>query len=470
MQQRPKAALYIRVSTEEQAEEGQSAPAQAEALKQYCSAYGIEVFELYQDLGYSGKRLADRPGLARLLEDCGRRCFNLVLVWKISRLSRNLKDLLYLIDVFETCSVHFTSCSERFDTSTPVGRMTLQLLGSIAEFERNTIVENVKLGLAEFARKGGKSTTVLGYDNIDKRLVVNEAEAKLVRLIFSLYAEAGLSCSAIAEYLNNLGCRTKRGNAFRGGSIAYILHNPVYIGVNRHRINRENSYSIQGQHAAIIDTELWNRAQEAVPPQETKKPAGQKSAAPGFRVSCTKCRRPMKVFYTEARGKKYVYYRCGGCSNYVNVRKLEEAVCKAVAQAIRDKALQGGIYELLEGKAPDCRSGMAEASSIDAEIKRLRKSRDRYLSLFEGYTLTDTQAFINRISEIESRLKALEARKLELGRAALSSCRVTIPADYFERLMEDISNYRAEAAAKLAAALVKSIEAYKDDISVVLYL
>ncbi|HWR60195.1 MAG TPA: recombinase family protein [Clostridia bacterium] len=470
MQQSPKAALYIRVSTEEQAEEGQSASAQAETLKQYCGAYGIEVFELYQDLGYSGKRLADRPGLARLLEDCGRGCFSLVLVWKISRLSRNLKDLLYLIDIFETCNVHFTSCSERFDTSTPVGRMTLQLLGSIAEFERNTIVENVKLGLAEFARNGGKSTTVLGYDNIGKRLVVNEAEAKLVRLIFSLYAEAGLSSSAIAEYLNSLGCKTKRGNAFRGGGIAYILHNPVYVGINRHRINRENPYSVQGQHTAIIDPELWSRSQEALPAQGTKKLERQSSGTPDFKVSCTKCRRPMKIFYTEARGKKYVYYRCGCCSNYVNVRKLEGAVCKAAARAIEDKSLQGRIYELLEGKASVCGPSMAEASAVETEIKRLKKSRTRYLSLFEGYKLADTQTFIDRIAEIESRLTALEARKLELGRAALVSCPGTIPAGYFERLTEDISAFRPETAAKLSAALVKSIEAYGDDIKVVLYL
>ncbi|HEX3029417.1 MAG TPA: recombinase family protein, partial [Clostridia bacterium] len=109
MQKKIIAAIYIRVSTEEQAEEGQSVAAQEETLRQYCNAYGIEIYDIYTDLGLSGKRLKGRASLSRLMEDCIRKCFNLVLVWKISRLSRNLKDLLYLIELFERNNVHFTS-------------------------------------------------------------------------------------------------------------------------------------------------------------------------------------------------------------------------------------------------------------------------------------------------------------------------------------------------------------------------
>lgn len=238
-QNRNKVAIYIRVSTEEQAIEGQSAQAQEGILKQYCSAYNMEIYDVYTDLGISGKSLKDREGLKRLIEDCSKKKFDLVLVWKISRLSRNLKDLLYVIDILESNNVYFASCSEKFDTATPVGRMTLQLLGSIAEFERNTIIENVRLGLAEFARKGGKASSVLGYDNIEKKLSINKKEADIVRLVFSLYIDNGLNYSAIASHLNNIGCKTKRGSKYRSSSISYIINNPVYIGINRHKIKTE---------------------------------------------------------------------------------------------------------------------------------------------------------------------------------------------------------------------------------------
>lgn len=461
MQKSQKAALYIRVSTEEQAEEGQSAQAQVETLKQYCSAYGIQVYEVYQDLGFSGKRLSDRLGLAKLLEDCSLGRFNLVLVWKISRLSRNLKDLLYLIDCFEANNVHFTSCSERFDTSTPVGRMTLQLLGSVAEFERNTIVENVKLGLTEFARKGGKSTTVLGYDNIDKSLVINETEARIVNLIFNLYTQGDMSCSAIANYLNDLCCRTKRGCSFRGSSIAYILHNPVYIGINRHRINKEDSYSVQGQHPAIIDTSLWKKAQEVSPLRQKKTVNTHKPNLTNLQVNCTKCRKRMKIFYTEARHKKYIYYRCSCCSNYVNVSKLQEAVYRTVAEALEDKTRRDSINALLDIKQSlRVRTGSDGAFELETEIKRLKRSKERYLSLFEGYKLTDTQAFIERINEIEKGLKILEERKFE----------ISSNADTLYKTDSELTSLDKNNFAMLSVILVKSIEAYKDEITVVLYL
>ncbi len=461
MQAKQKAALYIRVSTEEQAEEGQSAPAQAETLRQYCSAYGIEVYDLYQDLGFSGKRLSDRQGLARLLEDCRLGRFDLVLVWKISRLSRNLKDLLYLIDCFEANDVHFTSCSERFDTSTPVGRMTLQLLGSVAEFERNTIVENVKLGLTEFARKGGKSTTVLGYDNIDKSLVINEAEAGIVKLIFKLYTEGEMSCGAIADHLNSLCCKTKRGYAFRGSSIAYILHNPVYIGINRHRMKKDDSYSIQGQQPAIIDTMLWNKAQAVSASKQKKNYNMHKSGPAEYQVSCAKCHRRLKIFYCEAKGKKYVYYRCSCCSNYVNAVKLQESVNSAIAEALGDMTRRCSIYALLDSKKYlGVKTGCDEAFKLDAEIKKLKKSKERYLSLFEGYKLNDTQAFVERINEIEKRLKVLEQRKSEISSSAATSYKTDSELTVLDK----------DDARMLSAILVKSIEAYRDNITVVLYL
>lgn len=471
MQKKLKAALYIRVSTEEQAIDGQSASAQAETLKQYCFAFGIEIFDIYMDMGISGKSFKDRNELMRLIDDCSNSLFNMVLVWKISRLSRNLKDLLYLIDIFEKHNVHFTSCSEKFDTSTPVGRMTLQLLGSIAEFERNTIVENVKLGLDEFARKGGKASSVLGYDNIEKRLIVNESEAKIVKLIFSLYTEAGLSFSAIAKYLNSLGYRTKRGSEFRGSSISYAIRNPVYIGINRHRMNTKNEYSIRNAHQAIISTEQWNKAHSIIPDLRKRRVKNSCHSDPSpFRVACMKCNSPMTIFYAHSKGKKYKYMRCVSCSNYVNVERLMKTVAEVFLTIIDDNAKQKAAYNLINQTHTAYEHKSMEIASIDSEINRLKRSRTRYLRLFEDYKISDNIVFINRISEMEHQLDLLEKKKLALGKAVLSPNEHVDYEEYFKYLKKRLSSLEPVVLKQLSECLIKSIEAYKNEIKIVLYL
>ncbi|MGE5677645.1 MAG: recombinase family protein [Pseudomonadota bacterium] len=461
MQKKITAAIYIRVSTEEQAEEGQSVAAQEETLRKYCNAYGIEIYDIYSDLGLSGKKLKGRSGLSRLVEDCIKKCFNLVLVWKISRLSRNLKDLLYLIDLFERNNVHFTSCSEKFDTSTPVGRMTLQLLGSIAEFERNTIVENVKLGLGEYARKGGKASAVLGYDNIGKKLVINETEAKIVRLVYTLYTEAEMNPAAIARHLNSMGCRSKRGSMFRGSSVSYILHNPVYIGINRHQMRRENSYSVNGDHPAIIDKGIWGKAQKQASSKQNSVRKPGRQIVPAFQVTCMKCNMPMAVFYSYSKGRKYKYYRCCSCSNYVNFEKLMNAVSSALIKAIEDESLQ---------RSPNNGSEIIEFDDIDSEISRLKKSSARYFSLFEGYKLSDSKAFVERINDIEKQIKALEDKRMEVSSRLLSEENPEAGPDFFDRLKARLSDMDPEALKQAIAFFVKSIEAYRNEIKVVLYL
>jgi site-specific DNA recombinase len=462
-----KAALYIRVSTEEQAQDGQSASAQEETLKQYCRAFGIEVAEIYRDLGLSGKSLRDRIGLKKLMEDCGNNSFNMVLVWKISRLSRNLKDLLYLIDFFERHSVHFASCSEKFDTSTPVGRMTLQLLGSIAEFERNTIVENVKLGLKEFARKGGKAASLLGYDNIDKKLVINEGEAAVVKMIFDLYTNSGMNYSAIAEHLNRLGYKTKRGSSFRSSGISYIIHNPAYIGVNRHGRNTDGEYCISGSHPAIINEDVWNKAQSVKNNKSYNRGSYRDAGSLRVPVNCLQCKTAMKVFYSVAKGKKYKYLRCCSCSSYVNYGKLEKAAAEALLKAIDDSSNWQAMYNALNSTAMKEQS--LEAGFIESELKRLEKSRERYMELFESYKLSDTSAFIDRLEAIERRIKALTRKKLELSGDGAEDCRVDY-ASYFESLKASLAALDTSVISRLSACLIKSIGIYKGEIKIVLHL
>lgn len=469
IQNKYKAAIYIRVSTEEQAVEGQSASAQEEILRQYCSTYNIEVFDVYMDLGISGKSLKDRQELRRLIDDCGKVRFDMVLVWKISRLSRNLKDLLYLIDLFESRDVHFASYSEKFDTSTPVGRMTLQLLGSIAEFERNTIIENVRLGLTEFARKGGKAAVVLGYDNIDKKLIINEYEADIVKLIYSLRAESGLGFSAIAGYLNNMGYRTKRGCKYRSSSISYIIRNPVYIGINRHKIKSDDEYCIKSMHPAIIAVDLWNKAQDI-----SKKPAEKITRAVSdtmpLKVYCLKCDSLMKIFYASSKGKSYKYLRCCNCSNYINVEKLLNAVTEKILDFLNDRGNMEAAYNLMNNNPSVTEHQNKELTLMESEICRLQKLKAHYLKLFESYKISEVKSFIDRIKEIEQQLSLLEKERLEKSSFRLAAEKETDYERYFAEKKIGIAALEPSILKEICNCLVKSIKAYKNEVNIVLYL
>ena len=362
------AAIYVRVSTEEQASEGQSISAQIETLTQYCRLYNIKLYKTYKDLGLSGKDTKNRPGLIELIQDCQRGLFNMVIVWKISRLTRSLKDLLELIDIFEGHSIVFASYSERFDTSTPVGRMTLQLLGSIAEFERNTIIENVKLGLREYARKGGRTGAVYGYDSQHKSIVVNGFEAKAVRIIFDLYVNFKLSASEIADIINRQGYRTKRGNKFTKESILYILKNPVYIGLNRYRAPDGSFKEVHGGHEAIIDMKTWSKAVSTYSgccDKTSRYSPKQKSLLSGI-LLCPKCKGAMNIFYSLSKGKRYRYYKClKSCiSSMQNADKAEGILLNHIINTILDSFIINDIFLILK-----------DIESQNSKAKALNKTR-----------------------------------------------------------------------------------------------
>jgi site-specific DNA recombinase len=165
-----------------------------------------------------------------MISDVEKDKFQAVLVRKISRLSRNMLDTLVLLDKFEEYDVKFISYSENFDTGSPIGRLVVQLMASIAEMERNTLSENVKLGMTQRAKEGSwNGGVVFGYDSIEKELVVNSKESEIVQLIFTLYVE-GNGLKAIANHLNKAGYRTKHGKHFSINGIATILDNPIYQG------------------------------------------------------------------------------------------------------------------------------------------------------------------------------------------------------------------------------------------------
>lgn len=238
-----KTAGYIRVSTEEQAKNGFGIEIQKEKIMQYCKLHDLDNLEFYVDEGYSGWSL-QRPAMQRLLTDVRNGLIRRVVVYKSDRISRHLKELLYLIeDIFEPNGVEFISVTENFDTGTAQGKLFLQMLGSFAEFERNMIKERTYNGRIQKAKQCTANEIAVGkipygYKKVGDQIVVDEYESTIVRTIFELRSN-GLSLREIANILNSKGYRTRQNGKWHASTVRYILENAKYYGRQEYKFANE---------------------------------------------------------------------------------------------------------------------------------------------------------------------------------------------------------------------------------------
>lgn len=251
-----RAALYIRVSTLEQAQEGYSVGEQKERLIAYCKAKDWIIADIYVDGGYTGSNI-NRPGIQKLIAETDK--FDLVLVYKLDRLSRSQRDTLYLIEeIFRPKNVDFISMQESFDTSTPFGKAMIGLLAVFAQLEREQIKERTWMGRVARAKTGlhhGGGNIPIGYDYCDGKLVVNPYEAEQVRKIFEWYL-SGSSLKAIAERLQSEGYTNKYSSYSSWSSIRNILGNETYTGLLHF-----GDIMVEDAHEAIITKEQYDAAQ-----------------------------------------------------------------------------------------------------------------------------------------------------------------------------------------------------------------
>ena len=265
---RKRCAIYTRKSTDEGLDQDyNSLEAQRDAGLAFVASQRHEgwmaVPDGYDDGGYSGGNL-DRPGLKRLMADIEAGRIDIVVVYKIDRLTRSLTDFAKLVDVLNRNGVSFVSVTQQFNTTTSMGRLTLNILLSFAQFEREVTGERIRDKIAASKAKGMwmGGTPPLGYDVVDRKLLVNEPEAELVRYIFRRYAEHGSAAELVRE-LAIEGRTTKawqtQNGQFREGRpidqqyIFKLLRNRIYLGEIQHK-----DTSLPGQHEAIIDQDTWD--------------------------------------------------------------------------------------------------------------------------------------------------------------------------------------------------------------------
>ena len=214
----------------------------------------------YDDGGFSGGTL-DRPALKRLLADIEAGKVDVVVVYKIDRLSRSLMDFSRLVEVFDQHKVTFVSVTQSFNTTTSMGRLTLNILLSFAQFEREVIGERIRDKFAASRKRGMwmGGWAPLGYEVKDRKLIVNEADAKLVRSIFQRFLKVG-SATTLARQLIAENIRNKYGKLIDKGMLYKMLNNPVYVGMAVHK-----GVSYPGEHVGIIDRKIWDKVQGQVP-------------------------------------------------------------------------------------------------------------------------------------------------------------------------------------------------------------
>src|SRR5437763_2847298 len=270
-------AVYTRKSTEEGLDqEFNSLDAQRESCESYIASQKAEgwllVPDRYDDGGFSGATL-ERPALKRLLADIEAGRVDVVVVYKIDRLSRALMDFAKLVEVFDQHNVTFVSVTQSFNTTTSMGRLTLNILLSFAQFEREVIGERIRDKFAASRARGMwmGGRVPLGYDVRDRKLVVNETEATMVRRVFEGFVELG-SATALAKALRAHGVTSKTGRLLNKGDVYKLLKNRTYAGEAAHK-----GRVYPGEHDAIVPRELWDRVHDLL--GESPRVRGNRSRA-----------------------------------------------------------------------------------------------------------------------------------------------------------------------------------------------
>ncbi len=310
MQVELKCAIYTRVSTDNQAEkEFNSCEAQEEKILSFINSQeNMEVFKVYSDPGFTGANI-NRPALDDMLEDIKQNKVNLVISYKIDRLTRSPKDFYQLIELFEKHGVDFISVTERFDTSTPSGRLLRNIMLTFAQFERELVSERTRDKMLQRAQKGmwNGGSVPFGYKAENKKLTINEKESKIVRGIYESYITSG-SLFEVYDELKDKGIKDKKDVTFAKSAIYSILRNPVYTGKTKYAGKLS-----QGLHQPIISEEVFDLAQEIHQKKKQTLLLYRHYPLAGL-VKCKDCDTHMTLTHTNkmkrGKTKKYYYYRC----------------------------------------------------------------------------------------------------------------------------------------------------------------
>ena len=351
-------AIYTRKSTDENLQDSfNSLDAQREAAEAYIQSQKMNGWRLlpdrYDDGGYSGGNM-NRPGLKKLLEDVKAGKIDIVIVYKLDRLSRSICDFAELSKVFDKHGTSFVSVTQEINTTTSSGRMMLNILVTFAQYEREVIAERIRDKMSA-SRKKGKwvgGSVPLGYKVVDKHLHINDDEVEIVKRIFTRFLEIG-SPRQIAFELEESGVTRRDGRPWNVSHIYRILQNHTYIG----KVNYKGEI-YEGEHEAIIDKKSWDEVQEHLKENDPMKYLRNKKqetvAILKGVIRCGHCGCAMGPTYARRGGRKYLYYLCVDESkrgkhvcpvNRVSAPAIEEIVLKQIQKIMQTETVQQQLVQ-----------------------------------------------------------------------------------------------------------------------------
>jgi DNA invertase Pin-like site-specific DNA recombinase len=304
-------AIYCRKSSEEGlGQTFNSMHAQRESCLNYVRSQAhegwIALDDTYDDPGFSGGTL-ERPALQQLLHDIEARRIGAVICYRIDRLSRSLRDFTRLIDLFERNEVSVVSITENFNTGTSIGRLNLHMILSFAQYERELAGERIRDKFLQSRKRGMwmGGHAPLGYLARDRKLIVDEAEAALVRHIFERFLRVG-SATTLVQELNAAGYRTKRGRPFDKGVVYKLLKNRTHVGEVEHK-----GTAYAGEHEAIINRDTWDKVRAILAENAHRRASHARAATPALLKGLIfgPDDRAMAPSHTRRRGRLYRFYR-----------------------------------------------------------------------------------------------------------------------------------------------------------------
>lgn len=440
-------AIYVRVSTQEQAKEGYSIGEQTDRLKKFAEAHDWMIVKIYTDAGHSGAD-TNRPALQDMLDDIRARKIDKVLVYKLDRLSRSQKDTLTLIEnEFLPHDTDFESMSEKLDTSTPQGRLFLGILAAFAQLEREVIKERMSLGIHARVKEGkwrggGKIPFGYDYEPALEKLVVNEYEAMIVKFIFGAYT-SGRPMYAIAEEMREKGWTFHNGKVDRR-NVRYLLRNKTYCGYMRHKGDW-----MLGLHDAIITEQMFDQAQDVL--DENKRrfdEAGYKTGTSAISTClagllyCGRCGAKYSKNQTGTKQYGYIFnYTCysrhkkaksmvkdPNCKNKIyRIKELDEIIFNEIKKLAVDPE-----YINLIKKEAEKDDEVQKIKAIEHQIKTISAQLSRFMDLYGlgKYTMEELDEKTAPLTEQRTKLKR------ELERLQKDSKRITE-----EQVMQLVSSF-----------------------------
>ena len=450
------AALYVRVSTLEQVTDGYSIGVQKEKLSAYAAAQSYDITDIYSDEGFSGKDL-HRPAMERLLSDVKSGKINTVLVYKLDRLSRHVKDVLELVELFDKYSVSLYSLTEQLDVSSPFGRAALKMSATFSELERETIVERMQMGKDARARSGkytcpGQAPFGYKLDKERDRLEIIPEEAEAIRDMYAKYID-GYTFRKLYSY-----CREKYPDIrFFSNSMCCkpVIERPLYAGYFYH-----NGELIKAtNYEPIISYDIYLQAQEAIKRNTTKREHDNTPYLLTGLIYCAKCGRAFcgKRRAHKVNGIERTVYYSYGCTARIKFNRAEHgSPCKNELYPVEslDKLVENMVQNIqfTEFTTPQTSTGLIDKLLI--ENGELKKQKERLLDLYLNEAI-DKDTYALRFDDINKRIqKNLAVIDNEKQSIAQSP---TVSIEYLKQRQREFPYASKKEKRQLLQQLIKQI-------------